>query len=94
MSTSSFEHLGRERKARAIARTIWRHLPPETRTNPELPAGVADVPQEERDSFARVAGQKKPSEETWAVVVRMLAEMVEDERHWLGQTEEPQARVS
>lgn len=82
--TNRFEIEGRERKARSIARIIWRHLPPEVRTNPELGAGVADVPQEERDSFARIAGQNPPSEDTWKRVCALLDEKVADERHWLS----------
>lgn len=74
----------REQKAQAIARLLWRHMPPEVRTNPDLAAGVADVPQEERDSFARCAGQNPPSEETWERVCELVAEKVADERRWLS----------
>lgn len=89
--SGGFERLGRERKAAAIARLIWRHIPKESRANLELAAGIADVPQEERDSFARCAGQKKPSELTWARVAELVAEKVADERRWLSLDQEQPA---
>lgn len=79
-----FEQEGRERKANAVARLIWRSIEREQRTNRDLPAAVADQPQTERDSWLRLAGYKKgPSGATWNRVVELIRERVLDERRWL-----------
>lgn len=82
---NAFQQRGREKKAQAIARLVWRNIPPELRTNPALAAGVADTPQYERESFARIAQQRKPSDLTWARVAEIVGERVADERHLLDQ---------
>lgn len=84
---NQYEEQARERKAQAIARKIWLHLPPECRTNATLAATIADATQPERDAWARCAGQHEPSEETWARTCEILAEKVADERHWHGLTD-------
>lgn len=81
---NAYEHIGRERKAQAIARFLWLQIPRQDRTNQQLPAGIAAVDQEERDIFSAHAGQKSPSEATWARVVELIGEKIADERRWLS----------
>lgn len=82
------EQIGRERKAQAIARFLWLQIPRQDRTNQQLPAGIAAVDEQERDIFAAHAGQKPPSDETWARVVELIGEKIADERRWLSMDEE------
>lgn len=82
--TNPYEQVGRERKAQAIARFLWRQIPREDRIRLELLPGIAAVPEDERDAFAYHAGQKPPSPETWARVVELVRENILDERRWRG----------
>lgn len=81
---NAFEQLGREKKARAIATVVWRMIDPELRTRSDLGASIADLPQEERDSAARAAGQKSPSADTWERVCAMIDEKAAEERHMVA----------
>lgn len=90
-ATNPFETIGRAAKARAIARAIWHNTPRTVRTDRGFPAAVSDIPAEDRLAWAEHAAQKKPSDATWAVVVEVIREFVEDERRYMGQLEDPRA---
>lgn len=71
-------------KARAIARLIFRSLPPEMRIDRDLPAAVANQPESERCAWAEHAAVNAPSNETWSLVVEEIRDLVEDQRRWLS----------
>lgn len=75
----------RARRARVLHRHFWRMIPREWRTNPDLAAGLRDVPAEERKKFGKNAGlETPPSTTTWEMFVVLVEEAVSDERHWLS----------
>lgn len=84
VSTNPWENEGRERKSQAIARAVWRQLPPELRTNLQLPPIYARATPAERAGWAQVAGVKNPSDLTWTRACEILAEKVLEERRWLS----------
>lgn len=92
--TNVFEREGRERKAQAIARFLWRQLPREDRTDERIPTGLLRMVQRDRDTIARAAGEQSPSAATWYRVSEIVRERVLDEQRWIGQTEEPRARAA
>lgn len=73
----------RHEKADVIARHLVAKLTPEQRTDPALPDLVARAPQDLRDALAaearerRPEGERSPSEDTWALVTRKVAAMVD-----------------
>lgn len=91
MAANSFEQLGREKKARAIADQIWRGTPIEQRMNLDLPTVVSRMTPDERDGWAVAADKRTPSGATWDRVVEIVREKVLDEQRWRGQIEDVRA---
>ena len=71
--TNPWEVNARTRKAKAIASHLWDHLDADMRRAPGLPVVLEGLSQEERDLLAENAGQRTPSETTWAEVICEIA---------------------
>lgn len=79
MSATVYRDLAREKKATAIAQQIWRGLSDADRRNPLTVKALELAPQHLRDGFARAAGQNKPSDDSWTMVVEKVEALIEDE---------------
>jgi hypothetical protein len=77
--TSPYESMARERKALAIAETIWAAVPRGEQA-PEMVRRIAVAAPSFRAGFARAAKQRPPSAETWAAVVAHLERWAEAEQ--------------
>lgn len=80
MATNSFEAHARMKKAHRIATFIWDRLEGWEKKSASLPTTVGLWTKEEREIAATAAGQHKPSDETWAVVVKLLHRWMVEER--------------
>lgn len=80
------EALARERKVLAIVLQAWHELDDADRLDPSVPQRLSKSPRLYsgargfRDALARRAGQEPPSDETWRMVVQLMARLIEAER--------------
>lgn len=82
---SLHELRARRRKAEQIVDHFCSTLSPAQRADPEtVRAFRACESQVVRDAFADAAGQRSPSDETWKLAGRILAQRVRDSRWGLA----------
>lgn len=79
-SKNGFEADAREKKAQAIVTWIWSNLTEAQKVDVEILTLVRLCNQEMRDTAAKCAGQRSPSEATWRRVHELLAQRVKDAR--------------
>ena len=73
------ELLARQRKTTRIADVIWEGAVKSSASDEQLVATIEDVigcSPGWRASFARCAGEREPSDETWALVEARLRELL------------------
>lgn len=90
-TSNGFEQLGRERKAFAIALTVWAMIPREHRTRTDLGACLAKLSQPERDAMAEKASKNPPSEKTWERVCALIDEKSAEERRFVSMLDDHRA---
>lgn len=71
-TTNPYEARARAEKARSLADILWAVATDAGTPAADLPERVACLAQPVRDAVAGVAGEHRPSEATWEVVVDLL----------------------
>jgi hypothetical protein len=74
--TNPYLETARRRKADAIVAYLWEMMEPADRVDADTLEALREGPQDARDLIAHWAGQNPPSEETWALVVRGVAQLM------------------